>query len=47
VKSKHLLKTILLILEEGQMPAEGDMKHVLSYVGYMATDRRFEKEIHP
>jgi hypothetical protein len=44
-KCEHPLKTELLLLEEVQMTAEEDMKHVLSYVGYMATDRRLEKEI--
>ena len=38
VKWNHVLKTVLLILEEVQMTAEEDMKHVLSYVGYMALD---------
>ena len=36
VKCKHLLKTVLLRLEEVQMAAEEDMRHVLSYVGYGA-----------
>jgi hypothetical protein len=40
VKCKHLLKTVLLRVEEVQMTAEEDMKHVLSYVGYMALDTR-------
>jgi len=40
VKCKHLLKTVLIRLEEVQMTAEEDMKHVLSYVGYRALDTR-------
>ena len=40
MKWKHILKTILLRVEEVQMTAEEDMKHVLSYVGYMALDCR-------
>jgi hypothetical protein len=45
VKYEHLLKTVLLILEDVHMTAEADMKHVLSYVGYMVTDGRLEKKI--
>jgi len=39
VKCKHLLKTVLLRLEEVQTTEEEDMRHVLSYVGYMALDK--------
>jgi len=39
VKCKHLLKTVLLRLEEVQTTAEEDKKRVLSYVGYMALDK--------
>jgi len=35
-----MLKTLLLRVEEVQMTAEEDMKHVLSYVRYMALDCR-------
>jgi hypothetical protein len=38
VKYKHLLKAVLLILEEVQMTAEKYKKHMLSYIGYMALD---------
>jgi len=40
VKCKHLLKAVILRLEEVQMTAEEDKKHVLSYIGYMALDTR-------
>jgi hypothetical protein len=40
VKYKHLLKAELLRLEEVQMTAEEDKKHMLSYIGYMALDTR-------
>jgi len=40
VKCKHMLNTVLLRLEEVQVTAEEDMKHVLSYIGYMALDTR-------
>jgi hypothetical protein len=35
-----MLKAVLHMLEEVKMTAEEDMKHVLSYVGYMALDCR-------
>jgi hypothetical protein len=38
VKCNHLLKTVLLRLEEVQMTAEEDKKRVLLYIGYMALD---------
>jgi hypothetical protein len=38
VKCKHLLKTVLLRVEEVKMTAEENKKRVLSYVGYMALD---------
>jgi hypothetical protein len=34
------VKTALLILEGVQMTAQEHMKHVLSYIGYMAKERR-------
>ena len=40
VKCKHLLKTVLLRLEEVQMTAEEDMNLLLSYVDYIALDSR-------
>jgi hypothetical protein len=40
VKCKHLLKTVLIRLEEVQMTAEEDMKRVLSYARYMVLDTR-------
>jgi len=40
VKCKHLLKTVLLRLEEVQMITKEDIKHVPSYVGYMTLDTR-------
>jgi hypothetical protein len=40
VKCKHLLKAVNLRREEVQMTAQEDMKHVLSYVGYMAIATR-------
>ena len=40
ITCKHLLKTAKLIREKFQLTAQEDMKHVLSHVGYMATDTR-------
>jgi hypothetical protein len=40
IKCKHLLKTAKLRREDVHMTVQEDMKHVLSYVGYMATDTR-------
>jgi hypothetical protein len=51
VKCKHLLKTVLIRLEEVQMTAEEDKKYVLSYTGYGARHKKCfgnsEKEILP
>ena len=35
-----MLETVLLTLEDVHLTAEEDMKHMLSYVGYMALDCR-------
>ena len=40
VKCSHMLMTVLHTMEEVTTTAEEDMKHVLSYVGYMALDCR-------
>ena len=40
IKCKYLLKTAKLRREKVQLTAQEDMKHVLSHVGYMATDTR-------
>jgi hypothetical protein len=40
VKYKHLLKAVLLSLEEVQMTAEEDKKHMLPYIGYMSLHTR-------
>lgn len=41
VKCKHLLKTVLLRLEEVQMTAEEDKKRGLSYIEYGARHKKF------
>jgi len=38
VKCKHMLNTVLVRLEEVQLTAEEDMKHVLPYVVCMVLD---------
>jgi hypothetical protein len=44
LKRQHLLKTVLLRLGEVQMTAEEDMKHLLSYEGYMVPDKNMIRE---
>ena len=39
-KWKHLLIAVTFKHEEVEMTTQEDMKHVLSYLGYMATDTR-------
>ena len=44
IKCKHLLKTAKIIRENVHMTAQEDMKHVLSYVGYMAATQELLPE---